>query len=381
MQISYQAISKQSNTLAAVQDIYTQLHDAQTDVILFFCSSQYDLPVLAKEMQRVFADVLCIGCTTAGEFAGEGYETNSITALGLHRDYFQVSCRYVENMQGFTLIEAQDVMQQLLADMRPKALAPVESQSFIISLLDGLSALEEEFLITFDMATKGIPHFGGSAGDDIDLDSTYIYYDGEFRSAAAIVLLVNTTQKFSVFSVNHVDHSLAKLVVTDADPKTRQVFEINGYPAAEVYADTLNVSVDDLEAELFSIHPLAVKVRGEYYIRSIQRVNKDFNSLSFYCAVDVGIVLNEVSLRDINEPLANALAENELHFGKPSFVLGCDCFLRRLEEMTKGTGQAIAALHRQYNMIGFNAYGEHVNGVHLNQTFTGVYISQEHFNA
>ena len=93
--------------------------------------------------------------------------------------------------------------------------------------------------------------------------------------------------------------------MTDADPNTRQVFEINGEPAASVYSNMLGVPIDALEHEVFSLHPLAVKIGGEYYIRSIQRVNKDFYSLSFYCAVDIGIVLNEVELIDINHPLAN----------------------------------------------------------------------------
>ena len=92
-------------------------------------------------------------------------------------------------------------------------------------------------------------------------------------------MLINTVQKFSVFSVDHVKNSLSKLVVTDADPNTRQVFEINGEPAASVYADLLGLDVNDLEHEVFSLHPVAVKIAGNYYIRSIQRVNKDLVSL------------------------------------------------------------------------------------------------------
>ncbi len=377
---TYQAISNKSNASAACLDLYEQLHTTNTDIILFFCSSLFDLDVVAQQMQTLFLDKTCLGCTTAGEFAGNGYETQTIVAVGFNPNYFSFSYSYVEDIQNFSLIDAQKVMQYLHADMKKKAMAPIATQSFIVSLVDGLSSAEEEFLVNFDTATQNFPHFGGSAGDDQGLNQTYIYYDGQFKTSSAVIIMFNTSLKFSVFSTHHVLASVQKLIVTDADPKTRQVFEINGEPAAEVYANTLGMNVEQLEPEVFSIHPLAVKVRGEYYIRSIQRVNKDFNSLSFYCAVDVGIVLNEVQLTDINTPLRELLEYKQNGLGSPAMVLGFDCFLRRLEVTEKKLEKDTRQLQKDFNLIGFNAYGEHLNGVHLNQTFTGVFISKELHN-
>ena len=54
-------------------------------------------------------------------------------------------------------------------------------------------------------------------------------------------------------------------MVTDADPNTRQVFEINGEPAATVYADLLGITVDELEPEVFRYILWPVKIGGEYY--------------------------------------------------------------------------------------------------------------------
>ena len=374
---TYQAISKKSNASAACLDLYQQLHQANTEIILFFCSSLFDLEIVAQQMQKLFADKTCLGCTTAGEFASNGYETQTIVAVGFDVNYFSFSYSFVDDIQNFSVINAQKVMQYLHADIKRKAVAPISTQSFIVSLVDGLSSAEEEFLINFDTATQNFPHFGGSAGDDQGLNQTYIYYDGKFQTTSAVIIMFNTSLKFSVFSTHHVIDSVQKLIVTDADPQTRQVFEINGEPAAEVYAKTLGLSVEELEPEVFSIHPLAVKVRGDYYIRSIQRVNKDFNSLSFYCAVDIGIVLNEVNLSDINAPLRSVLEHNQNALGEPAAVLGFDCFLRRLEVIEKNLEEDTLKLQKDFNLVGFNAYGEHLNGIHLNQTFTGVYISKE----
>jgi hypothetical protein len=375
--ISTTAISHSVDPHIACLEIKAQLDLTKMSTIIFYCSSAYDLDVLAANINEHFPDHECVGCTTAGEFAGNGYETNSMVALAYHDSHFVIQTTLVENLQSFTVIDAQNVMNTLNEAIAPKAIAPLERQSFLFSLVDGLASKEEEFLITFDSCTQGLPHFGGSAGDDLNLNKTYVFYDGKFRSSAAIIMLFNTPQKFSVFSVNHVKDSLSKLVVTDADPNTRQVFEINGEPAATVYADLLGISVDELEHEVFSLHPVAVKIGGEYYIRSIQRVNKDFYSLSFYCAVDIGIVLNEVDLIDINYPLSTKLERVRNSLGEPHVVMGCDCFLRRLEVRSKSLNDETRDIQNEFNLVGFNAYGEHINGLHLNQTFTGVYISEE----
>ncbi len=375
--LSTTAISRANDPHTACVELKAQLNLPAMSTIIFYCSSAFDLDALAHAINTLFPMHECVGCTTAGEFHGAGYETNTIVAVGLHDKYFAIQTVLIENLTDFSIIDAQNTMTQLKKSMSNKALAHIERHSFIFSLVDGLASKEEEFLITFDACTSGIPHFGGSAGDNLNLNKTYVFSNGKFRSSAALIMLINTCQKFSVFSVNHVADSLSKLVVTDADANTRQVFEINGEPAATVYSDLLGIPIDELENEVFSLHPLAVKIGGEYYIRSIQRVNKDFNSLSFYCAVDVGIVLNEVSLTNINEPLLRQLQKIRSGLGSPHMVLGCDCFLRRLEVASKSLCEETKAIQSEFNLVGFNAYGEHINGLHLNQTFTGVYISED----
>ena len=373
------AVSNAHDAHQACQELAQQLPLDNIDFILFFCSSRYDLTELSNAFSHFFASQSCAGCTTAGEFAKHGYAQGSIIAVGFHRSHFFVASALVENIDSFTLSDAKQTMEELAIDLSHSAIADVDRQSFVMSLVDGLSSKEEEFLLNFDSATSGLPHFGGSAGDDESLDNTYVFYDGKFRSSAAVILLFNTKLKYSVFSVNHVKDSLAKLVVTDADPKTRQVFEIDAEPAADVYARLIGKTVEQLEPNDFALHPLAVKVGDKYYIRSIQQISKAFHSLTFYCAVDIGIILNQISLMPINQPLESKLIELESMLGSPHIVLGCDCFLRRIEVNDKGSNQSTAELQERFNITGFNAYGEHIKGVHLNQTFTGVYISEKEY--
>lgn len=373
------ATTNSLDSTIALAEITSQIPADSCAFVLVFCSSQYELTLLAEKLAAYFADIPCFGCTTAGEFAANGYRKETLVAVGFKREFFAVSSALVKDLDDFDIVAAKELMNTLDHNLCEHDI-PFKDNSFVLSLVDGLSSKEEKFLLNIDSAISDKPHFGGSAGDDQMLNNTYVLCDGEFHHSAAVILQISTRLKFSVFSVNHIADSLAKLVVTDADPKTRQVFEINAEPAAEVYAELVGKTVETLEPDDFALYPLAVKVGDDYYIRSIQRATEAFHSLSFYCAVDVGIVLNKVSLRSINEALEEQLNELQVRLGKPSIVLGMDCFLRRVEVEHKDLSQQTKEIQESFNIVGFNAYGEHIKGIHLNQTFTGVYLSEQFYD-
>ncbi|GAA6170364.1 FIST signal transduction protein [Colwellia sp. KU-HH00111] len=369
------AVTRAPDPFMASQELYQQLHQEHIDFVLFYCSSTYTLKSLASAMEATFKDIAIVGCTTAGEVTHSGYEQNSIVAIGFSCQYFSVSATLIESMEKFDTISAQSTINKLIEQCQPTHTTPSKNQRFLLTLLDGLSSNEEQFLVTLNSAARGIPHFGGSAGDDIHSTKTHVYYQGCFFQNAAIVIMVNTALPFEVFNCHHIKLPTEKLVVTAANAKSRTVYELNAEPAALEYAKLLNMDVKDLSPEVFSLHPLAVKVGGQYYIRAIQKVNEADLSLTFYCAVDVGIVLTAVEMGDIFEPVKAKLTEISQRYGKPELVLACDCFLRRLEIEHKGIHKQAQDLNQKYNIAGFNTYGEHINGIHLNQTFTGVYIA------
>ena len=137
------------------------------------------------------------------------------------------------------------------------------------------------------------------------------------------------------------------------------------------------MKAEDLTPDVFSMFPLAVMVGGKYFIRSIQKVDLATNAITFYCAVDIGIILTFVQLGDCIEALESKLDKLRAQLGEPEFVYACDCFLRRLEIQQGKNDHEIRRLQQMYNVAGFNAYGEHIHSVHLNQTFTGVYFAAQ----
>ncbi|MFV3413676.1 nitric oxide-sensing protein NosP [Pseudomonas sp. NY15436] len=365
---------------AVAQDLARQLIHPNLGFVLFFCSAEYDLPALAAALEQYFGGIDLAGCTTAGEITPQGYGRGCVTAVGFDLRSFAVSCALVDEMERFSLIDAQQMVESLVADCRSAGLAPIKDHSFALTLLDGLYSREEVVLAALSAALGAIPHFGGSAGDDNHLTHTHVYYQGQFHTGAAVVVLFNTWLDFEVFTTHHVLPSEEKLVVTRADSDSRRVLELNAEPAALEFARLVGVPLEQLDFSLFPAHPLAVRVRDQYYVRSIQQINDDL-SLTFYCAVENGIVLTAMSTGPLLPGLQAQFQRLHERLGPPLLTIGCDCFLRRLELEVAGDTEPTAEFLRSQQVIGFNTYGEQFNGMHINQTFTGVAIGRPRGNA
>ncbi|MBA4502233.1 nitric oxide-sensing protein NosP [Marinobacterium marinum] len=369
------AMSSSRDPACAATELAAQLCNPDLGFVLFFCSAEYDLEALSSSLTAVFPDIRLAGCTTAGELTPRGYDQGTVTAIGFDRNLFSIEVGLVEALDSFSLTEAQLLVDRLLVGCREQRVAPIKGHTFALTLLDGLSSQEELVLLTLDSVLGSIPHFGGSAGDDIHLTGTHVYYQGQFRTRAAVVIMINTPLDFEVFTTHHMRSLEQKLVVTRADPSTRTVYELNAEPAALEYARQLGVAPDKLDYRVFALNPMAVRIGQDYYVRSIQKVNADL-SLTFYCAVENGIVLTAMQPDAMLPNLARRFESIEQTLGEPLITIGCDCFLRRLEAEYTGRTRETSDFLVEHNVVGFNTYGEQFDGMHLNQTFTGVVIGR-----
>lgn len=362
----------QLDSVKAVHELYQQFAGFDIGFILFFCSSAYPLAELEIELKQRFRHLNVMGCTTAGEIGHSGYNKNSISAIGFLRSDFSVAGMQIP-LQNFSLESAQRSVAELISRCKSQLKAPIEEGTFVLTLIDGLTSQEESVLLTLNTALGRIPHFGGSAGDDERLAYTHVYSEGQFHENSAIVIMVNTRCPFEVFTTHHIESLGSKLVVTRADSEHRRVYEFNAEPAALVYAREIGLEVNELRPEIYALNPLAVKVGNEFYVRSIQKVNRDL-SLDFYCAVDNGIVVTAMKPGNVIENLNQKLTQVTEQLGELQLIIGCDCFLRRKEVEVTHRQHAMQALLQQFRVVGFNTYGEQLGGIHVNQTFTGVAI-------
>lgn len=72
------------------------------------------------------------------------------------------------------------------------------------------------------------------------------------------------------------------------------------------------------------------------------------------------------------ENLRHSLESVKQDMGDLALVLACDCVLRRLEVTQKGLEKRMGEIMNDYQVVGFNTYGEQYGGVHVNQTLTGI---------
>jgi hypothetical protein len=220
-----------------------------------------------------------------------------------------------------------------------------------------------------------IPLIGGSAGDDLQFVDTQIFFGDKFYSNSAVLLLVMTTLPFKIFKTQHFLPTEMRMVVTAADVAERRVNEINGLPAAQEFARLLGVDVGDLTPSLFATSPVVVMIDNVCYVRSIQRANPD-ESLTFYCAIEEGLVLRLVHGMNMVENLRQAFADVDDSIGQPQLTLACDCILRKLEASQTGMSEQINELLLANHVVGFNTYGEQFQGIHVNQTFAAIAFGQ-----
>lgn len=365
--------SSAADAVAAVSEFHAQVAQPDMETVTFFCSSTYDLPALAEEMNRRFPGVEVVGCTTAGEIGPAGYLGHSLSGASFPGGSCFAAAGRLDDLQNFEIARGHVFAQALLRRLEARAPQADSDNSFGLLLVDGLSLREEPVAHTLQDALGKIRMIGGSAGDDLKFERTCVFHEGAFHTASAVLLLISTAFPFRIFKTQHFVSGEERLVVTAADTARRVVYEINGLPAAEEYARLIGVSPAELGPDRFAVAPVVVMIDGTDYVRSIQKANPD-GSLTFYCAIDEGLVLRVARGENLLQGLEDTFAALRAEIGPPQLVLACDCILRNLEIARSGLNEAVSEVFRRNNAVGFSTYGEQYGGVHVNQTLTGIAI-------
>ena len=364
----------------AVNELATQLGGHEYALVAYFCADTYDLAALASEIRQAFPTPTClIGCTTAGEIGLSGFQKGSIVAIGLPKEHFVVATTLLPELAKFEVAACQ---HNVAGTMHHSSLLRESSgfrSSFALLLIDGLSMREEPVGRAVQLMLGDIPVIGGSAGDSLHFRQTHVFHNEQMFSNAAVLAIISTDLPFRTLKTQHFERTDGRMVVTEARPQERIVSEINGFPAAIEYARIVGIPVEKLSPMAFAAHPVVVRIGGQEYVRSIQKVNPD-NSLSFYCAIDQGIVLSRAKGLDAQSNLAGMLENTAAEIGPLQAVLACDCILRNLEFQQQNQIDAISEILRKFNVVGFSTFGELYRGIHVNQTFTGIAFGKPQAN-
>lgn len=336
---------------------------------IFFSQSALKPSALAAALKSRVPELRYAGCSSAGIISPGGYDDCDFVVTLFPAGNFVVGATLIEDLSGV----AMDEVVCEIADLRRtvEGSEANDGAMFGVLFIDGLSRAEEGVTSALYWSLGDIPLIGGSAGDDLRFEKTTQILDGVVRSNAAVVVLIRSLVPFRVFKTDNFVPTDQKLVVTASDPDARRVLEFNAEPAATAYAGAIGLESRSLGPMSFASHPVVVRVGGEYFCRSIQKLNED-GSLAFFCAVDNGIVLTVAQPKGMVESTREALRTISDTLGGIDVIIGFDCVLRRLDAENRQNIRAVSQLYRENRLIGFGTYGEQYRSMHLNQTLTGI---------
>ncbi len=363
------AASEQRDIGAAVDELKHALGGRPYQHLLVFFAVHFDAAKLSAALALAFPGVAVSGCTTSGEIVPRGMIEGGVLALAFPHDGFCIHADIIEDLGSVGVERAGGIVRRLKSQLRNPL--PNRTNTFGIMLIDGLSNAEETLVAAVHWAIDDIQLVGGSAGDSLAFANTALIHNGKVWIQSALLLMIETDVPFRIFKTQNFDPTSIKLVVTAADTANRIVHELNAEPAAREYASAIGLLPNDLGPFSFASYPLVVKVGGDYYCRSIRNMNPD-GSLTFFCAIDEGLVFTVARPQDMVSSTEQTLREVEASLGGIDVVIGFDCILRRLDAETSQIRHQVDQLYRKYHVVGFHTYGEQFNAMHLNQTLTGI---------
>lgn len=353
-----------------ISEVKKQLGSEDLSLLMLFVSPQAGFENVVTEAEKHYPDTDVIGCTTAGEISGLGYDEGQIIAVGFPSAGFATKSLMIENIDDLKPQPLIDTIALERVGLQERNLDKKDGFAFLV--VDGLSLSEDSLTATISPALRDMPIFGGSAGDGTDFQETLVSLNGQVARTAAVLTMVRSKYKTKVFSLDHLVPSDEQMVVTEADPGRRIVKSINAEPAAREYARIVGKDPEQLDRFTFASHPVAVRIGGSHHVRAIQQVNKE-GELVFFSAIDEGMVLTVAKPQNMVSHLRAKMAELSQH-GKPAHILGCDCILRRIEAEQSQMSRELSDILTANNVTGFSTYGEQIGPLHVNHTMSGVAI-------
>ncbi len=342
--------------------------DRGADFVMVFCSSAYEYDAVVETIRAATGDAPLIGASTAGEFtetqAGEG----GIAVTAIASDEMQL---YTGIGHGLS-----DDLQGAVAEAA--AQIPDEQAEYPhrvgINLHDGLTGRGEEIAMLAYQQFP-IPFSGGSAGDDITLEETFVFHNDEVATDSIVLAVLASETPFALGVAHGHEPVSEPLAVTDAEAST--VSELEGRPAFEAFAD----AIADVAQRRYGIDPHAVEAGSKEFTELLTRFQFGIKSggddykvrwagptpntdgpLAFATTIPVGTELTVMdSSRENQLEAARKSAEDarEAMAGEMAGALVFDCacqgailgeqFGESVDEMVEALGVPLA---------GFQTYGE-----------------------
>jgi len=348
----------------AVRDLSAHCGDRKPRAVIFFASPRYDLPALNREISQEFPESCVVGCSTAGEVVNGAMLNGSVVAMFLDEDVVEhAAAAVVEDVSFGTCV--RDALMKLEQDFQAP-LATLDLRTHVgLVLMDGLSGAQERVMEKLGDATD-LFFVGGSAGDDLKLETTHVMANGRHYIDAAVLVLLRLKTGFDIVKTQSFKPTGKTLAATKVEEGQRQVIEFDHRPALDAYAAALGIAPEQASSQFFR-HPLGLMIDGDPFVRSPQCVAG--RSIRFYCHIKEGMELAVLQATDIVEDTRAALEAQKAAPGQIRGLIEFQCVSRMQQLRDEGRCGEYGAIFSGIPMVGFSTYGEPYLG-HVNQSST-----------
>lgn len=372
---SRSAHSASKNSVAAAAEIVQKLDVAGASaprVVIFFAAIEHDGAVIGETLRARFSAAEILGCSSNGEFTDQGYGKGGVAALAFGEDVVeQAAAGLAMHDHGIEpgIVDCTDRLGEKLKT----PLRELDPQHYAgIALLEGAKGREEKINEALGNVAPLLGFVGGSAGDNLQFQRTWVYAEGRLESDATALLVLKLRVPFAIVKTCNFVATPVEFTVTRADPERRLIYELDGQPAIERYAAACGVRPEELGFSQYLTYPLGLMIDGEPWLRSAAGLRE--GALFFACAVLEGMTLNLMQATDIVENARAAFERATVELGSPPrAALLFNCAYRMLEVQIKGVEVAYHAALSTVVHSGLHSNGESYLG-HINQTLTGLVI-------
>ena len=357
------AQSEFADASEAAKHLKEQLSGVDTALVLYFASTCYPAEAISKAMADTFAGAQTVGCTTSGELFSGLIKQNTVVAMAFGKEVFKyLHVEILENIKEDCTEAIKHAFKAFKVSLG-KSMTELDPAKYVgMVLIDGMSGSEEQVNDLLGNRTN-VLFVGGSAGDDFKFKHTHLFVNGKTYTNAAVLVLMEPTDGFTILKTQSFVPSDKKLTPTKVDEKRRMVIEFNGKPATKAYAEVLGITTEELAKNLGQYPVGLVFDEENFFVRSPQHI--DGTSIAFYCAIKEGLELTVLSSGNIVEATRVDLQK----CGDANALVDFCCCLRTLELKRKNQIADYAKVFANIPAIGFSTYGESHIG-HINQTST-----------
>jgi len=359
------AVSEDSDIELAIEEIKQQLGDKNFKIIFYFASYSYDQEKISCAMKQTFGNILCIGCSSVGEFANGKLYPNALVAMGIPESALKgISSYVIDNIDNdYDVTKAFDHFK----DSFNLQSEDFDYEKYVgLLIMDGLSPNQDKIISGIAKHTD-VMFIGGASADNWEMKETYQYYDDKTYTNAAILILIepNAYQVIKTQSFIPIGKTFKATKVNENEKK---VLEFDNEPAATFYSNLLSVSIEELD-DYFSDNPIGMMIGNEPYIHDPRCVSSDGLSINFYSEIPEGAEVQLLKPINIIDETKRVIDENIKNPMEVTALINFNCGCRTNKLKKENLEIEHEQIFKEFPMIGFSTYGEYYISL-INQTST-----------